>query len=65
VLFRSEIIASGSEDNTLRLWDLTSGKLLGIFTGHTLPINAVAFTPDGKTLVSASQDKTIKVWQRH
>jgi WD40 repeat protein len=54
-------LLSGSNDNTLKLWD-TSGKLLKTFTGHKYPVSAVAFSPDGKYLLSGSCDKTLKLW---
>ena len=56
------IIASGSEDNTIKLWH-RSGTLLKTFYGHDEAIWSIAFSPDGKTLVSASEDKTAIIWQ--
>lgn len=44
------------------LWSLRDKKLLTTLEGHSNEINALAITPDGKTLVSASRDKTIKFW---
>lgn len=55
-------LASGSEDQTVRLWDLNSGKLLQVLQGHTNRINAVCFSPDGGTLVSGGDDQTIRLW---
>ncbi|WP_138499488.1 serine/threonine-protein kinase [Nostoc sp. PA-18-2419] len=59
------ILASGSWDNTIKLWDVNTGKEIRTLTGHTNWVNSVAFSPDGKLLVSGSADCTIKLWQVH
>ena len=56
------ILASGSADHTIKIWDLAAGKLLRTLEGHTAPVWSVALSRDGKTLVSGSQDRTIKIW---
>jgi len=56
------ILASGSWDNTIKLWDVASGGELRTLAGHTSSVNSVAFSPDGRTLASGSDDKTIKLW---
>src|SRR5215475_8313842 len=48
---------SGSWDNTLRLWDLASGREIKVFVSHSAPVTSVAFSPDGKTALSGSRDK--------
>ena len=53
---------SGSHDNTLKVWDLESGKELRTLSGHQGTVRAVAVTPDGQRAVSASFDDTLKVW---
>jgi serine/threonine protein kinase len=55
-------LASGSADNTIALWDMSTGQPLKTLTGHTSYVNAIAITPDGKTLVSGSADNTVKLW---
>ena len=54
-------IASGSSDNTIKLWNL-EGKELRTLTGHSNWVWSVAFSPDGKTIASGSYDKSIKLW---
>ncbi len=60
------IIASGSLDQTIKLWNLSTGELIHTFTGHRSAVIDVAFSPDGKTLASASNheffDGSIKLW---
>ena len=58
----SKIIASGSHDQTLRLWDVNSGKHIRTLTGHESDITELSFSPDGSTLISVSRDMTINLW---
>ena len=55
-------IASGSQDNTIRLWDVASGKEFRRLEGHTAPVISIAFSSDGRRLASGSADKTIRLW---
>ena len=55
-------LASGSEDNTIRLWDVETGGHKHTLTGHWEPVYSVAFSPDGRTLASGSWDNTIRLW---
>jgi WD40 repeat protein len=57
-----KIAVSGSDDCTLRVWNLQTGAELSRLTGHNGSINGVAITPDGQLAVSASNDRTLKVW---
>jgi len=56
-------IISGSSDNTLKLWDITTGKEIRTYLGHSGSVNTVAFTSDSKYIISGSSDKTIKLWE--
>ncbi|NES05687.1 MAG: WD40 repeat domain-containing protein, partial [Okeania sp. SIO2F4] len=56
-----QTLASGSWDNTIKLWDLESGELQRTLTGHLQDVASVIFL-DQKTLLSASYDRTIKRW---
>ncbi|MCS6812631.1 MAG: serine/threonine protein kinase [Cyanobacteria bacterium] len=55
-------LVSGGLDDTIRVWDYTTGELLRTLQGHTKPINALAVSPDGKLLVSGSDDATVRIW---
>ncbi len=49
------------DDNTIKLWDVKTGELKNSLTGHSSEILFIAFSPDGKTLVSRDKE-TIKLW---
>jgi WD40 repeat protein len=51
-------VLSGSGDNTLRLWDLTTGQTLRTFEGHAGQVTGVAVLPDGGRALSSSRDNT-------
>ena len=53
---------SASWDNTLKVWDLETGRALRTLQGHSVMVRGVAVTADGKRAVSASWDNTLKVW---
>jgi len=55
-------LASGSADNSIRLWDVDSGLELRALAGHQNWINALAVSDDGELLASGSNDRTVKVW---
>ena len=60
-------IASGSDDDTVRLWDADTGQPVGQpLTGHTDAVISVAFSPDGNRIVSGGADNTVRLWDaRH
>ena len=56
-------VASGSDDNTICIWDVERRELAGgLLTGHKDWVRAVAYSPDGTRLVSGSHDKTVRIW---
>lgn len=55
-------LVSCSDDQTLKLWDISTGVNLRTFEGHQKVVWSVAFSPDGQMLASGSKDETIKLW---
>jgi WD40 repeat protein len=60
-------IAVGSDpltetENAIRLWDTRNGKLFGVCKGHTQGVRWLAFSPDGETFASVSDDSTLRFW---
>ena len=53
---------SGSNDNTIKVWDVATGTCLQTLQGHTDWVNSVCVSADGSRLFSGSWDNTIKVW---
>ncbi|HAZ46193.1 MAG TPA: hypothetical protein DDW76_27095 [Cyanobacteria bacterium UBA11369] len=55
-------LASASEDNTVKLWNVEKHTLRKTLVGHQENVGSVSFSPDGKILASASNDGTVKLW---
>ena len=56
------MVAAGSLDSVIRIWEVASGMLLDSLRGHRDSVYSVAFTPDGKGIISGSLDKSLKLW---
>ncbi len=60
----SQILVSGSYDQTIKLWHVSTGRLIDTLVGHQAAVCSVAYSLDGKVIVSGSADHTVKVWQQ-
>jgi WD40 repeat protein len=57
-----KVLNAGINMGVIRLYDFVSGKMVGVLKGHTSPVNALAFSPDGRLLASISLDLSIRLW---
>ncbi|CBQ73553.1 probable platelet-activating factor acetylhydrolase ib alpha subunit [Sporisorium reilianum SRZ2] len=58
----AQFVATGSRDKTIRLWD-SAGQCLKTLVGHDNWVRGLAFSPNGKHLLSVSDDKTMRIWE--
>jgi WD40 repeat protein len=56
------LLASGSRDKTIKLWNTNDGALIRTFTGHSDFVMSVSFSPDGSRIASGDYDDMIKLW---
>lgn len=54
---------TGSEDETLRLWELATGQCVRTFEGHTRAVTSVSLSADGRWALSGSEDHTLRLWE--
>ena len=57
-----KVIASGSEDGSIQLWDAATGTQRLSLARHAWGVNSVASSPDGRLIANGSEDGTIKLW---
>jgi WD40 repeat protein len=56
------LLVSGSDDTTLKLWDVQTGGVVKTFCGHTSPVDSVSISSNHTTIASGSKDRTIRLW---
>ena len=56
------MVASGSSDNTVRLWDAVTGEEQATLTGHMASVTSVVFSSDGSMVASGSEDYKVQLW---
>ena len=57
------MLATGGEDGTIRLWDLYGRPIGQPLTGHRAAVRSLTFSPDGQFIVSGSADRTVRLWR--
>jgi len=55
-------VAACSEDNSIKIWDIRSQRLIQHYDAHSKEVTSIAFHPNGRYLVSSSKDDTVKIW---
>ena len=55
-------VASGSEDNTVKIWETSTGTCQSTLNGHSHSVTSVAWNNDGTKLASGSLDNTVRIW---
>ena len=55
-------VASGSQDKSIKIWDIRSQRLIQHYDAHSAQVNEIDFHPNGRYLLSSSNDSTLKIW---
>ncbi|KAH8751174.1 WD40-repeat-containing domain protein, partial [Hyaloscypha finlandica] len=58
-----KLVASGADDETVRLWDPATGAARRTLEGYTDSVLCVAFSPDGTLVASGAGDRTVRLWE--
>jgi WD40 repeat protein/serine/threonine protein kinase len=59
---KGQLLVSGSDDNSVRLWDVASGAPLKALRGHSRAVRSAEFSIDGSRVLSGSEDQSVRVW---
>ena len=62
IYLQDDLIVSGSNDCKIKIWSASTGECLRTLVGHGALVRALSFDPRNGRLVSASYDKTVKLW---
>jgi WD40 repeat protein len=57
-----KLMCSGSSDNTVKIWNITTGECIKTLGGHESVVRSVSFSPNGNLICSGSSDNTVKIW---
>ncbi|EKX46891.1 hypothetical protein GUITHDRAFT_152238, partial [Guillardia theta CCMP2712] len=57
------MLASGSHDETVRVWEVATGSCCQVLAGHSKCVESVSWGPDGNMLASGSYDETVRIWE--
>nr|CAG8557118.1 8428_t:CDS:10 [Entrophospora candida] len=59
---KGNVILAGTAESTIWMWQIPSGNFMNLFAGHSASVTAGQFTPDGKKIVTGSEDSSLIVW---
>ncbi|XP_070570769.1 NACHT domain- and WD repeat-containing protein 1-like isoform X2 [Ptychodera flava] len=54
---------TAGQDHVVKVWDTTTGEIRGNFEGHSKPISCLTIAPDNSTIISGSEDSSVKIWK--
>ena len=60
--FLSQFVKIYMNSNLLQIWDIAQNRMRAMFKGHTNEVNSIDFSPDGRSLVSGSDDHSVRIW---